>query len=92
MMRRTMIGGMLIALTLMFLSAICYAESVPRMTKEELKAQMADPSVAILDVRTDFQWKDTDKKIKGAVRVNPWNVDSWTKNYPKDKKLVLYCA
>jgi rhodanese-related sulfurtransferase len=67
-------------------------ENVPRMTKEQLKAQLGNSDFVIIDVRSDHDWQDSNTKIKGAVRENPSKLDSWINNYPKDKTIVLYCA
>jgi len=67
-------------------------ENVPRMTKEQLKAQLGNSDFAIIDVRSDHDWQDSNTKIKGAVRENPSKLDSWINNYPKDKTIVLYCT
>ena len=68
------------------------AADVPVVTKEELKAQMGNSNVMILDVRTGKDWKSSEFKIKGAVRADPSEFDKWATTYPKDKTLVLYCA
>jgi len=66
---------------------------VQRITKEELKALLNDPSVVVIDVRTDWSWKESDKKIKGAVREDPLaDAKTWASRYPREKKIVLYCA
>jgi len=66
---------------------------VQRITKEELKALLNDPSVVVIDVRTDWSWKESDKKIKGAVREDPLaDAKTWASKYPKEKRVVLYCA
>ena len=66
---------------------------VQRITREELKALLNDPSVVVIDVRTDWSWRESDKKIKGAVREDPLaEVKTWALKYPKEKKIVLYCA
>jgi rhodanese-related sulfurtransferase len=67
-------------------------EEAPRIAKEEVKALLNDPNVALLDARITPDWKKSDKKIKGAVRVDPLDVGAWTGNYPKDKKIIVYCA
>ena len=71
-----------------------YADSsdVPRMTKEELKPMLGNPDLVVIDVRLGGDWAESDLKIKGAVRENPRDVDSWADKYLKDKTLVLYCA
>ena len=65
---------------------------VPRMTIEELKQQMGNPNVAIIDVRTTHDWNDSATKIKGAVREEANKVGAWMAKYPPSKTIVLYCA
>ena len=67
------------------------AQEIPRMTKEELKANLDNDNVVIIDVRTPKDYDNSDKKIRGAVRENPMDVRYWTP-YPKNKIIVLYCA
>ena len=68
------------------------AAEVPRMSTKELKAQLGNPDIIIMDVRTEGDWKSSQSKITGAVRENPSTVESWVGKYPKNKTLVLYCA
>jgi hypothetical protein len=68
------------------------AENAPRIAKEEVKALLNDPNVAILDGRIRADWKKSDTKIKGAVRIDPLDVGAWAGNYPRDKKIIVYCA
>jgi hypothetical protein len=63
-----------------------------RITKEELKQLLGDPDIAIVDVRTGRDWTGSGRKIPGAVREEPGDPGGWAKRYPKDKKIVLYCA
>jgi 3-mercaptopyruvate sulfurtransferase SseA len=77
-------------------SATCAEQSlgpadVPRISIEQLKAKLGDPDVAIIDVRSAHDWEDSDIMIKGAVREDPHQLDSWTKKYPQDKMTILYC-
>jgi len=65
---------------------------VAKMTKEELKPALGDPNVVIVDVRLGKDWKASESKIKGAIRVDPAQVLSLVDQYPKDKTLVFYCA
>lgn len=78
-------------LTAMFAVIACAADT-PRMTREELKAQLGNPDLIVLDVRRGGDWIDSDYKIKGAVREEPGQEQSWAGHYPKDKTLVLYCS
>ena len=77
-----------------FLASIAtvYGNDVPLITKEELKPILSDADVVILDVRQGRDWSSSEFKIKGAVRVEPYQVAQWQENYSKEKKLVLYCA
>ena len=68
------------------------AADIPRMTKEDLKAKLGTPDLVIVDVRVGTDWKASEVKIKGAVRGDPQNIESWVKQYPKDNIFVLYCA
>jgi hypothetical protein len=74
------------------LTQIVVAEEVPRMTKEQLKIMLDDPNVVILDVRAGRDWKESERKINGAIRENPKLFESWGHKYSKDNTIVLYCA
>ena len=67
-------------------------DSVGKITKEELKAKLNDPNVVIVDVRLGKDWKASESKITGAVRVEPPDVLSLVDKYPKETMLVFYCA
>ena len=79
--------GSAIVVTFSWMAA---AEEVPRITKEEVKEMLDHSNVIIIDVRTDKAWDMSELKIKGAVREDPWNVNSWMNKYPRDKTLVFY--
>ncbi len=65
-------------------------ENVPRITKEQLNAQLGNPDLVILDVRSPHDWEESNIMIKGAVREDPHKLGSWIDKYPKDKTFVLY--
>ena len=65
---------------------------VPKMTKDELKARLDDPSILVIDVRVPSSWGKSASKIKGAIRENPEDVLTWSQEYSKDKTIVLYCS
>lgn len=69
-----------------------FGNGVPRITKEELKSIMNNADVAIIDVRKGRDWSSSEFKIKGAVYGDPRQIAKWNDKYPKDRKLVLYCA
>lgn len=94
-MKKVMQSILAVAVSLTIITAwtaSAMAVNVPRMSKEALKAKLDDQDVVILDVRLGKDWKASEFKIKGAVRADPRNVDSWAMQYPMDKTLVLYCA
>jgi len=79
--------GLSLALVLPVLAA-----DVPRIEKEKLKDMLGKPELMLIDVRAGADWKASTQKIKGAVREDPDQVDTWMKKYPKDKTMVFYCA
>ena len=83
----------LLALASMALFAkAAVADEVPRMSKEELRSMLGNPDVVIIDVRAGKDWEASQSKIKGAVREEPRQAESWADKYDKDKTYVLYCA
>jgi hypothetical protein len=66
------------------------AGDAPRITKEEAKALLGAPNVVFVDARTDASWNTNDKKIKGAVRFDPYDAESWAGNYARDTKFIVY--
>lgn len=65
-------------------------EQVPRLTKEAVKDMLGKSDVVIVDIRYIKQYDQSDKKLPGAVFVQPENFDEFAKIYPKDKTYVLY--
>jgi predicted sulfurtransferase len=66
-------------------------EQVPRLTKEAVREMLGKPDVVIVDIRYIKQYEQSDKKLPGAVFVQPENFDEFVKNNPtKDKTYVLY--
>ena len=82
-----------VLLTLMvFGYGVSRAADAPMMTTAQLSSLLGNPDLVILDVRTPYDWKKSDTKIKGAVREDPMKFGAWIDKYPKEKTLVLYCA
>jgi len=83
-----------VSLTLvgLLLQASVAQSAVAKMTKEELRAKLDSPDVVIVDVRLGKDWKASEEKIKGAVRMDLAAVESLAAKYDKDKTLVFYCA
>jgi predicted sulfurtransferase len=81
-----------LALVGLLFQASVVQSAVEKMTKEELRAKLDSPDVVIVDVRKGQDWKASEEKIKGAVRVDPAQVGDLAAKYDKDKTLVFYCA
>jgi predicted sulfurtransferase len=66
-------------------------EQVPRLTKDAVKEMLGKPDVIIVDIRYIKQYEESDKKLPGAVFVQPENFDDFVKKHPKkDATYVLY--
>lgn len=87
--RTVMLGLTLVSL---LLQASVVQSAVATMTKEELRARLGSPDVVIVDVRLGRDWKASQEKITGAIRVDPDAVESLAAKYDKAKTLVFYCA
>ena len=82
-------------LTSLFLFAASFAamaDSVPRMTVDELNEHLGESDYQILDARSGGDWANSEEKVSGAERVDPRSVDQWVENYDREKTIVLYCA
>jgi hypothetical protein len=83
MKKKLLLGCFVVFLAIgIFISRILSAD-VQRITKDELKSLLGKPDVIVLDVRTGNDWKDSDLKIQGAIREEPGEVNSWSKNTPR---------
>jgi 3-mercaptopyruvate sulfurtransferase SseA len=65
-------------------------EQVPRLKMEQVKDMLGRPDVVMIDIRYIKQYEQSDKKIPGAVFVQPEEFDEFAKKYPKDKTYILY--
>jgi rhodanese-related sulfurtransferase len=74
------------------MSLTATADSVPRMSTDELKSRLGEDGLVVLDVRTSGDWANSKSKIAGAERVDLSAVNQWANNYPKAETIVLYCA
>ena len=63
---------------------------IPFISIEELKAKLGDPSLFVLDVRIPKNFDASQFKIKGAVWVNPKEIDQWIHSFATDATYVLY--
>ena len=88
--------GMCVAIVFIFsMTAVSWTAmkgaEVERITKESLKEMLDDPMLVIMDVRVKSHWESSKRKIKGAIREDPKDVEAWMNQYDRDKTLVLYC-
>jgi rhodanese-related sulfurtransferase len=67
-------------------------DDAPRISTEELQAMLGSADLVLLDARTAKDWKKSDIKITGSVRIDPIDVSSWAGDYAKDQRIILYCA
>ena len=81
----------LVMVSFMTLSIMAEAR-INLMSTTELKARMSDPETVVVDVRTQGDWKVSDRKIKGAVRMAVHDTNDLLKQYSKTKTLIFYCA
>lgn len=89
----SIVFSLLVAVALTFgPPTLATADTVKRMTGEELKSIMDSGEVSIIDVRTGRDWSASEFKIKGAERVTVEQIIADPQKYPKDRTLVLYCA
>ena len=90
-MTASIVMGLALAV-LLLLSGTDVSAQVEKMSKEELKGMLGSKELVVIDVRVGKDWDASEIKIKGAVREDPKNLDSWAAKYPKDMTLVFYCA
>ena len=66
------------------------ADSVRRVTIEELKTMLAENKAVVIDVRGDAAYKTG--HIKGARMIPAAEIDKHADELPKDKLIVTYCS
>lgn len=80
----------------LFFMAPAYAagpESIPRITVEELKARLdGGREIVILDVRSRRSYEASDRKIKGAVRIAPDEINARAGELPAGREIAAYCT
>jgi 3-mercaptopyruvate sulfurtransferase SseA len=81
-----------VLLLFLMLPVSVYADDVPRISKEQLRELIGNANNVLLDARLVKEWRKSDGKIPGAVRVDPHDVSSWAGKYAKDQRIVVYCA
>ena len=63
------------------------------ITAEELKAKIAkNEPLAILDLRAESAYSQSDKTIKGSLHTKVRKVVTRLRDAPRDKEVITYCA
>ncbi len=86
------VTALLTVFFLLPLSVVTAGDTVSIVSKETVKTWMDTGTVTILDVRQVSDWTASEFKIASAVRVDPKNITAWKNRFPRDRRLVLYCA
>lgn len=73
-----------------FLAVPALPADAPRISPSDLKEMLGKPGVAIVDVRVEAATAST--RIPGSVFRNPAEYAEWSKQYPRDMTIVLYCS
>jgi rhodanese-related sulfurtransferase len=84
--------GLIFLFQFVFTIPVYGEDEVPRISTEELNNILGTPDLVLLDSRIAKDWRKSDKKIVGAIRVDPHDVSSWAGDYSKDQKIVIYCS
>lgn len=67
--------------------------SIPRITKEELKAKMdKNEDLVIVDVRAEDSYNSSNQKIKGALRITLEELERDVKKIPESREVITYCT
>ena len=85
-----LIGVIAVGMTLCVGAAA--ASDIQKMTPSQLKSKLDQEGIYILDARTVSDWKRSDRKISGAIRIDSNNVSAWIDQYAKEAVYVIYCA
>lgn len=66
---------------------------IGRITVDDLKSKIAkDSPLLILDVRMPADYDKAVKKIKGSIRISPYDLKARMNEIPRDKDIVTYCT
>lgn len=74
------------------LPAASFSGDTNKMEKQELKNLLGNPDIVLIDARKMVDWTNSEEKIPGAIRRDPYYVSTWAQKFSKYKKLVIYSA
>ncbi len=86
MIGRWLAGGLTALVVILVMAAVSGATA--ELTKDELKALLGSPDIAIIDVRSDCPVM----RIPGALCESPVEVQKWAPMFSTDQMIVVYCA
>ena len=92
MTRSRLISVLAACFAILFTACLARAAGFSYISKEQLKSELTNPDITILDVRTPQDWDSSQWKIQGAQRQSPMDANQWMNRFAKDRTLVLYCA
>ena len=64
----------------------------PPLSPNELKKLLDSKSVTLLDVRRKADYEAAPDLIPGAAWRDPEQVESWSRELPTDRPVVVYCV
>jgi len=64
----------------------------PSFSPSELKKLLDGKNVTLLDVRRKADYEAEPSLIPGAAWRDPEQVESWSRELPKDRPVVVYCV
>ena len=64
----------------------------PTLSPDELKKLLDSKNVTLLDVRRKADYEAEPSLIPGAAWRDPEQVESWSRELPKDRPVVVYCV
>ena len=62
------------------------------ITPNDLKPLVSNNTVTVLDVRRQDDFQSDTVTVPGAQWKNPELMAEWSKDLPKDREVVIYCA
>jgi rhodanese-related sulfurtransferase len=63
-----------------------------RISLEEAKERYDEGNAVILDVVDPGSYEELDYQIKGAMRIDPREIDEAYTRLPKDRSVLAYCT
>jgi hypothetical protein len=92
-------SGPLSVIVFVLLLISCSLQTIPAtdsriklIGKEELLSILDERGLIIFDSRYSKDWRRSDRKIRGAIRLDASEVEQLEGFYPPAQKIVIYCA